>query len=179
MPIYLLLLSTYINLFQSTGSFFHDKSKTLGSLIGVSSILELSRRSTRGRTAENLRGRKNLKSKPWFFSLCSRLNTDAVTTTNDTPSLGHFLEEERTKATASNFQRRNQSPLQYGPNDYSPVPTVSVANSLFVDGLVAPSRSTPSGSENDGVRSNTELLEDGNGFGAPLLFPCLCGQVIK
>ncbi|PON76136.1 hypothetical protein TorRG33x02_243380 [Trema orientale] len=155
----------------STGSFFHDKSKTLGSLIGVSSIFELSRRSTRGRTAENLRDRKNFKSKPWLFSLCSKLTTDAVTATNNTPSLGHFLEAERTRAIASNLNTRNQIPLQYGPNDYSPVPTVGDVNSLFVDGLVAPQRSTPSGDANHGVRFNSELLEDGGDLGVPLLFP--------
>ncbi|PON38562.1 hypothetical protein PanWU01x14_311440 [Parasponia andersonii] len=163
----------------STGSFFHDKSKTLGSLIGVSGIFELSRRSTRGRTAENLRDRKSFKSKPWLLSLCSKLTTDAVTANNNIPSLGHFLEAERTKATASNLNTRNQIPLQYGPNDYSPVPTVRDVNSLVADGLVAPQRSTPSGDANHGVRFNSELFEDGSDLGVPLPFPCLCGQVIK
>ncbi|ONI03369.1 hypothetical protein PRUPE_6G253600 [Prunus persica] len=36
----------------STGSFFHDKSITLGSLLGVSGIIGLSRRSTRRRAVE-------------------------------------------------------------------------------------------------------------------------------
>ncbi|KAA8516437.1 hypothetical protein F0562_016730 [Nyssa sinensis] len=53
---------------ESTGSFFRDESITLGSLIGVSSILELSRRSIRGMSM------------------------------NNAPSLGHFLEAERRAA---------------------------------------------------------------------------------
>ena len=153
--------------FQSTGSFFHDKSITLGSLIGVSSILELSRRSTRGRTAETLREGKNHKPKSWLFSLCSKLSTDAVNTSN-TPSLGHFLEEER--RTASVY-RRNQSPDIYGPSDFSPIPPVLDANSLFVGGQVAPQSSVPRKSDN-------ELL-DSNGYGIPLLFSCLRGHLIK
>ncbi|MCL7029750.1 hypothetical protein MKW94_029394, partial [Papaver nudicaule] len=70
----------------STGSFFHDKSITLGSLIGVSSILEFSRRSIRGGRAESMR--KNVTSPP--------------------PSLGHFLQVERK---AANSYRRNQRPM--------------------------------------------------------------------
>ncbi|TYK24009.1 uncharacterized protein E5676_scaffold250G001010 [Cucumis melo var. makuwa] len=54
---------------ESTGSFFHDKSITLGSLIGVSNILELSRRES----------------------------TDADSIESG-PSLGHFLAEERRAA---------------------------------------------------------------------------------
>lgn len=107
----------HVDLFQSTGSFFRDRSITLGSLMGVSSILELSRRSMRGRPSENPRGKKNCKSKPWLFSLCSKLNTDAVSMSNNgTPSLGHFLESERRAATT---YRRNPGPLAYGPDDFS------------------------------------------------------------
>lgn len=106
----------HVDLFQSTGSFFHDRSITLGSLMGVSSILELSRRSMRGRPSENLRGKKNCKSKPWLFSLCSKLNTDAVSMSNGTPSLGHFLESERRAATTC---RRNPGPVTYGTDDFS------------------------------------------------------------
>uniref|UniRef100_A0A5B7BJG3 Uncharacterized protein n=1 Tax=Davidia involucrata TaxID=16924 RepID=A0A5B7BJG3_DAVIN len=157
---------------ESTGSFFRDKSITLGSLIGVSSILELSRRSTRGSTAETLRDKKSYKSKTWLFSLCSKLSTDAVT-----PSLGHFLEAERRAAT------RNQIPAAatYGPDDFSHVLPVSDQNSLFVSGHVAlPQSSSWLGSESDGERrSNRGILEHGNGYGAPLLFSCLCGQLIE
>ncbi|KAF4381272.1 hypothetical protein F8388_016228 [Cannabis sativa] len=163
---------------------FFLTGKTLGNLIGVSSIFQLSRRSTRGRTPENLSGGKILKSKPWrFSSLCSKLTTDAVTDSNNTPSLGHFLETERTRSrtSGSNIHKRSsRSPLYYGPNDYSPAPTISNVNSLFVDGLVAPCPSTSSGSISRD-RPQTELLEGGNnnGFGVSLVIPCLCGQVIN
>ncbi|XP_019187972.1 PREDICTED: uncharacterized protein At3g17950 [Ipomoea nil] len=94
---------------QSTGSFFHDKSIALGSLLGISSILEFSRRSTRGRAAEplSLGNKKGKKCKIWLFSLCSKLSTDAVmtasmnaTTSMAGSSLAHFLEAER-KASAT------------------------------------------------------------------------------
>lgn len=155
---------------ESTGSFFHDTSITLGSLIGVSSILELSRRSARGRTAETSRDRRNYKPKPWLFSLCSKLTTDAVNGSN-APSLRHFLEAER--RTASVYRRNIQSPTIYGPSDFSP-PTLPVSdtNTLFVGGQVAPL------GESGGRKSNNELL-DGNGYGAPLLFSCLRGSLIK
>ncbi|WCJ28292.1 hypothetical protein M5689_009994 [Euphorbia peplus] len=123
---------------QSTGSFFHDKSITLGSLIGVSSILELSRRSTRRRTAqESLRDEKNCKSRFWLFSLCSKLSTDAVKTEQETrapaPSLGHFLQAERRAI------RTSPNHFLYGPNDFSPVvPLSSHLNPLFVGDEIAP-----------------------------------------
>ncbi|KAL2485230.1 hypothetical protein Adt_29986 [Abeliophyllum distichum] len=87
---------------QSTGSFFHDKGITFGSLIGVSSIVELSKRSTRGRIAEPTRNKKSCKSKSWFLSLCSKLSSDSVCN-NSTPSLRQFLEVER--RTASFYRR--------------------------------------------------------------------------
>ncbi|KAF8397500.1 hypothetical protein HHK36_016417 [Tetracentron sinense] len=97
---------------ESTGSFFHDKSITLGSLIGASSILELPGRSARGRRAEALRGKKSYRSKTWFFSLCSKVSTNAESASNP-PSLSHFLEAERR---AANGYRRNQSPIIYKAN---------------------------------------------------------------
>ncbi|OAY41295.1 uncharacterized protein At3g17950 [Manihot esculenta] len=158
---------------ESTASFFHDESITLGSLIGVSSILELSRRSTRRRTAETLRDQKNCKSKHCFFSLCSKLSTDADNK-NHTPSLGHFLEEERRAASI----HRRDIPVAYGPNDFSPVLPNSNTKSLFVGDQIAPQSSSSMG-VNERRRSNTELLEHRNGYGLPLLFTCLCGQLIE
>ncbi|CAK7333849.1 unnamed protein product [Dovyalis caffra] len=147
---------------ESTGSFFHDRSITLGSLIGVSSILELSRRSTRGRTAETVRDCKNYKSKPWFCSICSRLSTDAVNTNKNAPSLGHFLESER--RAASNIHRRN---MIYGPSDFCPILPNHGLNSLFLGDEIAP-------------RSSVSLgLDGGNGYAAPLIFSCFCGQLIE
>ncbi|CAL5192056.1 unnamed protein product [Lathyrus oleraceus] len=116
---------------QSTGSFFHDKSITLGSLIRISSFLELSRRSSRGRVMENSKdNKKNHKQKPWLFSLCSNLCTDAVIG-NDAHSLGHYLEAERKAATS---YRRNQCPTSYNiPNRFSPIQD---PNSLIVGSQV-------------------------------------------
>lgn len=165
---------TYFVWYQSTGSFFRDKSITLGSLIGVSNILELSRRSTRRRPTDTLRDQKNYKPRPWLFSLCSKLTTDAVNT-NNMPSLGHFLEAERR---AASICRRNHSPAIYGPNDFSPVLPVTNPNPLFVGDRVAP-HASPSLSADGERRSNRELLEHGDGYGAPLLLSCMCGQLIK
>ncbi|KEH22841.1 hypothetical protein MtrunA17_Chr7g0237941 [Medicago truncatula] len=92
---------------QSTGSFFHDKSITLGNLIRVSSFLQLSRRSSRGRVMDSSNDNKrNHKQKPWLFSLCCNLSTDAVNG-NDAHSLGHYLEAERK---AASTYRRIQFP---------------------------------------------------------------------
>ncbi|RDX80828.1 hypothetical protein CR513_38566, partial [Mucuna pruriens] len=104
---------------ESTGSFFRDKSISLGSLIGISSFLELSRRSTRERMVEPSKDNKKIhKPKLWLFSLCSRLSTDAVSG-NDAPSLGQYLEAERRVAST---YRRNQCPTTtYGPNGFFPI----------------------------------------------------------
>ncbi|XP_052173763.1 uncharacterized protein At3g17950 [Diospyros lotus] len=98
---------------QSTGSFFLRNSTTLGSLIGVSTVLELSRRSTRGRPPETSPEKKTCKSKPWMFSLCSKVSTDVNSTTTTTPSLGHFLEAERRAASGK------QIPSTGFPDDFS------------------------------------------------------------
>lgn len=154
-------------LWQSTGSFFHDKSITLGSLIGISSILELSRRSTRGRACEPARNKKNYKTKTWFLSLCSRLSTDAVSM-NNAPSLGHFLEAERR---AAGHYRNSASPTSYGVDDFS---HVSDPNSLFVGGHVAPPQTSTAYHETTFGR---DLLSHQNADGPPLLLSCLCGNL--
>ncbi|KAL0451158.1 UNVERIFIED_CONTAM: hypothetical protein Slati_1672200 [Sesamum latifolium] len=155
---------------ESTGSFFHDKSITLGSLIGISSILELSRRSTRGRISEPVRNKKNYKTKTWFLSLCSRLNTDAVSM-NNTPSLGHFLEAERR---AANNYRRNPSPNGYGPDDFS---HILDPNSLFVGGHIAPPQSSALLDSDRERTFSRDLLTHENADGPPLLLSCLCGNL--
>lgn len=154
-------------MWQSTGSFFHDKSITLGSLIGISNILELSRRSTRGRGCEPARNKKNYKTKTWFLSLCSRLSTDAVSI-NNAPSLGHFLEAER-RAAAGHYR----SPTSYGVDDFS---HVSDRNSFFVGGNVAPPPQA-STSNYDQTALSRDLLSHRNADGPPLLLSCLCGNL--
>ncbi|XP_047977878.1 uncharacterized protein LOC125219843 [Salvia hispanica] len=133
---------------QSTGSFFHDKSITLGSLIGISSILELSRRSRRGRAPDQ--AARSKKTRTWFLSLCSRLSTDAVSMSN-APSLAHLLQAERTAAAAQ------------GVDDFS---QISNHNPLFVGGHVAPPR-PPSPFARD-------LLS--HDHAPPLLLSCLCAH---
>lgn len=164
------MLTIIMILFQSTGSFFHDRSITLGSLIGIHNILELSKRSIRGRKPENLRHKKSYKSKTWFFSLCSRDSTDAVSV-NNTQSLGHFLAVER-RSTA-NEHGMNQSPTIYGPDEIALCQPEAETNSLFVNGRVAPPQSSPR-IASDGVENRE--VENGNGYGVPVLFSCMCGQ---
>ncbi|KAI7732082.1 hypothetical protein M8C21_031361 [Ambrosia artemisiifolia] len=108
---------------ESTGSFFHDRSVTLGNLMGVSSIVELSRRSLR-------RGKIN--------------NDDVVdVSTNNIVPLGHFLEVER-RAAQDNRQGQH-SPLVYGADELTLAqPFRESSNSLFVDGhIMPPTRSSP------------------------------------
>jgi len=61
--------------------------------------------------------KKNHKLKPWLFSLCCKLNTDAVNG-NDAHSLGHYLEAERK---AASTYRRIQFPTSYRPNGFSAI----------------------------------------------------------
>ncbi|EPS67168.1 hypothetical protein M569_07609, partial [Genlisea aurea] len=130
---------------ESSDSFFHEKSTSLGSLIGASSssssssgVLKLSRRSTTA--TESKRGnkrRKNYKTKIWFFSLCPpELSTDAVSTdtNNNAPSLGHFLEAER------RVRRRNTGPPPIVDDFYQ---VSSPPNPLFVGGRIAPPHTNP------------------------------------
>ncbi|KAG5223655.1 60S Ribosomal protein [Salix suchowensis] len=147
---------------ESTGSFFHDKSISLGSLIGVSNLLELSRKSTRTR--------KQIQNMD--FSLCSRDTTDAKVV-NDTPSLGHFLAVERR---ASSEYRRNHSPIIYGPRDELELAQpVAEPNSLFVNGHVAPPRPGQSCSA-EAERRGDEEQEHCGEYAVPVLFSCMCGQ---
>ncbi|KAK8683485.1 hypothetical protein V6N13_039544 [Hibiscus sabdariffa] len=98
---------------EPKGSCVHDNSITLGSLIGVSSIFELSKRSVRGKNAEAMKENRinndNKRSKVWVFSLCLRENVDVESDNAvDVPSsLGHFLAVERR---AASEYRKNHSP---------------------------------------------------------------------
>lgn len=167
------MLTIWYDWLQSTGSFFHDKSITLGSLIGVSSIVELSRRSLRvRRRPQAIETKKNSKSKTWCLSLCPKDSTDAETANHNSASLGHFLAVERRVA---NEHRRSHSPLIYGPDELALAqPDDREPNSLFVDGRVAPPQSSPL-SGLDGERRESRGLDQGYGCGVPFVFPCICG----
>ncbi|GMI79740.1 hypothetical protein HRI_001643300 [Hibiscus trionum] len=135
---------------QSTGSFFHDKSMTLGSLLGVSSFLELSRRRTTQTWREqknNYKPRSRTRTRTWFFSLCSRLSTDAVDTNIKSHSLAHFLQVE-----SPNICTRNhRTSVAFGPRDFS---------------------HRIESSAGDGRKS------DGNRDGVPLLLSCLYPRLL-
>ncbi|KAA3458554.1 ATP synthase subunit epsilon [Gossypium australe] len=160
---------------ESTGSFFHDKSITLGSLIGVSSIWKLSKRSIRGRKAEATREKRNNRSKVWLFSLCSRDNTDAenVNNANNAPSLGHFLAVERRAASGYG---RNHSPTVNGPDELALQAQPNIeSNSLFINGCIAPRTSSCHVADAE-TQKKGRLDNDGNSNGVPVLLSCMCGQ---
>ncbi|CAJ1955740.1 unnamed protein product [Sphenostylis stenocarpa] len=153
---------------QSTGSFFPDQSTTLGSLMGVSSIVELSKRSLRETKTELLKSRKKLKLKlwSWFFCLGSR-SRNGEAEKNNPPSLGQFLAVERRVASEN---RRNQS-LHF---ELALAETNIVErNSVFMSGTsLSPSHSI--GKE----RKSMEIRHGNNkGFGSlSEPFSCMCGQ---
>ncbi|XP_023512035.1 uncharacterized protein At3g17950-like [Cucurbita pepo subsp. pepo] len=151
---------------ESTGSFFHDNTITLGSLIGVSNILELSRRSIRGRRTESTNGkRSNARSRTWLFFLCSRESTD-VDSIDNSPSLGHFLAEERRAAVEN---RRNQGlELELELAESAPEP-----NSLFINGCVAPPQCSLDSDAESGRNGGTEPANDSR---VALLCACICGH---
>ncbi|CAK9143022.1 unnamed protein product [Ilex paraguariensis] len=157
---------------ESTGSFFHDRSTTLGSLIGVSNIVNLSRRSIRGKNPETIEGTKTYRPKTWCFSLCPRDSTDAKSVNKNTPSLGHFLAVERR---AANEHRMSYSPTIFVPDELALAQSDAQPNSLFVDGCIAPPQSSPLTSS-DAERRQSRGLEHGDGYGVAGLFPCMCGQ---
>ncbi|XP_060215994.1 uncharacterized protein At3g17950-like [Lycium barbarum] len=175
---------------ESTGSFFHDRSTTLGSLIGVNSIINLSRRSTRGIRPNGVMTevqKNNYRSKTtaWCFSLCPRNSTDAKNvmmirnSDSNAPSLGHFLAVERRAANEHNRRSHHHSPLIYGPDEFAMALPNRDQNSLFANGQIAPPQLSPWSSGSDDIenrqRTNRELDHDAHGQGAPLLFPCMCG----
>ncbi|KAL4571044.1 hypothetical protein LXL04_017794 [Taraxacum kok-saghyz] len=128
---------------QSTGSFFHDKSITLGNLLGVSNIVELSRRSFRSRRMSETitlgtNEKSNLKSKLWCFNFClCRKDIDVEIARNNTVPLGRFLEVER--RVAHEHRRGQHGPMIYGPDEIALAqPFGEQSNSLFVDGQIAP-----------------------------------------
>ncbi|CAN4121026.1 unnamed protein product [Withania somnifera] len=152
---------------ESAGSFFHDRNTTLGSLIGVSSVVSLSRRSTRGRQNGVTTEVQKLQSTVMMIR-----NSD-----RNAPSLGHFLAVERRAANEHNRSTTHHSPLIYGHDEFAMTLPNRDQNSLFANGQIAPPQLSPwigSDVENR-QRANRELDHDAHGQGAPLLFPCMCG----
>ncbi|RZB84191.1 hypothetical protein D0Y65_032550, partial [Glycine soja] len=156
----------FLTIGGSTGSFFPDQSITLGSLMGVSSIVELSRRSLRGTKAELLKSKK----KRFNFSSwsCSKKNP---------PSIGQFLAVERR---AANENRRNQSLPIYDPHDelaLAETNNIAERNSLFMNGTIAPPHSISPRQSIGTERENRKVRQHNKGFGSLAeLFSCMCGQ---
>lgn len=99
-------------LLQSTGSLLHERrSVTLGSLIGITSVLELSNRRQFSSVEVQ---KKRCKPRVVCFSLCPRA-ADAnvggdVVMSGNAPSLGHYLEVERRACIA----HRSWASIAYG-----------------------------------------------------------------
>ncbi|RWR76758.1 hypothetical protein CKAN_00521600 [Cinnamomum micranthum f. kanehirae] len=161
---------------ESTGSFFPDKSTTLGNLIGVSTVLDPSGRTVRGRKPEPFDCKKQYRSRTWFC-LCTKAcaNGDSP---NNPPSLGHFLEVERR---AANVYRRNYNSVSYEHHEFPEIQFSPDQNSLFTDGQIAPPQAGVDGTviQTQFFRSDVEGrpgrdLNHANGI--PILFSCMCGQ---
>ncbi|ERN07829.1 hypothetical protein AMTRI_Chr08g162680 [Amborella trichopoda] len=171
---------------ESSGSFFYDKSITLGSLIGVTTVRDRTNRVVINRSKghhSSKQTRKNPTSKPWFC-LCNRAN-DAEAA----PSLGHFLNIERRN---SNFNRRERNLMGFIFEEFSVIQTGIEENSLFSEGRVAPPQIVDDGSRtrerntrrlgswleiDDHRRPRREICRrngNGVGYGVPRLcvWPC-------
>ncbi|KAJ4849152.1 hypothetical protein Tsubulata_045088 [Turnera subulata] len=152
---------------ESTASFFHEKSITLGSLIGVSNALDLSRKPAKVTKVEAVKEKKSCRTKLWPLSLCSRDTTTTgfeIVNNPAAPSLGHFLAVER--SAANDCSRRNQGPIIYGLDELNLAQPVTETNSLFIDGQVAP-----------WYGADAEIGGSGRlGHGVQELCSCICGQ---
>ncbi|KAJ9565261.1 hypothetical protein OSB04_001227 [Centaurea solstitialis] len=130
--------------------------------MGVSSIVELSRRSLRrGKMLSEsfslgFNRKSNSKSKSWCFGfcLCQRGNVDVVdVSNNNVVPLGHFLEVER--RAAQDHRQGQHSPFMYGADELTLAqPFGESSNSLFLDGQIMPPTipSVWSGSNANGKR---------------------------
>ncbi|XP_008784536.2 uncharacterized protein At3g17950-like [Phoenix dactylifera] len=161
---------------ESTGSFFLDRSITLGSLMGITSILELSSRSLRrSRKPDTSRGKRSHTNRTWF-SLCTKAQLKSEKTSN-APSLGHFLEVERRASTA---HRRNRNPITYELDGLPENQPNAATNSLFANGLIVPPQVDGNGAlvlVGDVKKSNSRGgSSDDNGYCFALMFPCMGGQ---
>jgi len=133
---------------ESTGSFFYEKSITLGSLMGIKSgVGRLSPRVVRGqeipsRESEVPRSRQNTrfkKSKSWW-RLC-RDSDDYDSHRNINPSLEQFLEEER-RITDSNREDGMYINIMY--DDFTAGHDFAARNLLFSEGRILPPQSAHS-----------------------------------
>eukprot|EP01018_Ginkgo_biloba_P034051 Gb_13645 [translate_table: standard] len=125
---------------ESTGSFFYDKSITLGNLIGLQSDIGVSTRVIDGREHPSAevprRNKRNSRSKTWW-GLCG--SSDDCRENNMPPSLGQFLEVER-RAAASSRREKMYFNIMY--DEFTSGQTTLDTNPLFADGRILPPQST-------------------------------------
>lgn len=146
---------------ESTGSFFYDKSITLGSLMGLKSDVGVSPRvvvhaqELTSREPEAPRSRQNTrskKSKSWW-RLC-RDSDDCDCHRNINPSLEQFLEEER-RTTGSNREGMYINILY---DEFTAGHDFTARNLLFSEGRILPPHSAHSrqqASSTDMVRAKS------------------------
>lgn len=167
---------------QSTGSFFIDNSTTLGSLMGVNNIVELSRRSIRGTKTEMFKSKKDhnkFKFSSCLLCLCSRSREAEVghNQKNNPPSLGQFLAVERRVANGN--RKSHRSNHIFGPHDELNEINNAESNSLFVNGTIAPPLSVTQKERVETEGENMELEQQKNEFGSfGELFSCMFRQNI-
>ncbi|XP_074558284.1 uncharacterized protein At3g17950-like [Curcuma longa] len=171
---------------ESAGSFFRDRSSivTLGSLIGITGLLDLSSRSLRRRkeNSSSIKKKSNggdhKAAKHWFSSLCAKAQLGGEVDSSADPSLGHFLEAERRAGDAHQTSRRTGIAVAYeleglAPGRHSGSEPNSNSNSLFSDGRILP----PATSRGGGISEGFWGLHSVHCFA--LLFPCMSDQVTE
>ncbi|ERM95041.1 hypothetical protein AMTRI_Chr07g80980 [Amborella trichopoda] len=162
----------------STGSFFYDKSVTLGNLIGLQQELGASNGRTNTRDLNQTRqNHKNQSSKSWCC-LYTRADAQSIEP-NSTPSLGQFLEVER-RAAAHN--KREKLYINFMYEDLTASNTIFETNPLFSEGRVVPPQSMnsqgnpPSVLQPDWLLSHDRLERNTFGSRVPTLLSSICGR---
>ncbi|XP_057837579.1 uncharacterized protein At3g17950 [Cryptomeria japonica] len=126
---------------ESTGSFFYDKSITLGNLIGLPPDLAASGRDEDGQehrpSVVPKRHKRNSRCRSWW-GLCGSCSGEC-NESNMPPSLGQFLEVER-RAAASNRREKLYFNIMY--DEYTAGQINSEGpNALFANGQILPPHS--------------------------------------
>ncbi|GAB2295729.1 hypothetical protein Dimus_029882 [Dionaea muscipula] len=86
---------------ESSGSFFQDRSMSLGCLIGMSTTVQVRQVSTKGNEPgpTKLKGHKSInRSLDWLFALCMKPASDDHRRMKSNHSLGFLIEEEKRRS---------------------------------------------------------------------------------
>ncbi|KAH9325146.1 hypothetical protein KI387_005324, partial [Taxus chinensis] len=126
---------------ESTGSFFYDKSITLGNLIGLPHDLGVSAGDLDGQELRSSelpkRHKRNSRSRSWW-GLCGSSSGECHES-NMPPSLGQFLEVER-RAAASNRREKLYFNIMYDEYTAGRINSEDT-NALFANGQILPPQS--------------------------------------